>query len=114
VALTNACWPHRSIVVPYQRELSELQDGVTKEPPGTAQVGSTVPRCHEVPMEHDTHRSGDAPHPGKLLDIVMLVLPGGQERTEAEYGSLLSKAGFRLTRTVQTDSAVSVVEAMLT
>jgi hypothetical protein len=58
--------------------------------------------------------AGDAPHPGKLLDIVMLVLSGGQERTAAEYGSLLSKVGFRLTRTVQTDSEVSVVEAMLT
>ena len=28
---------------------------------------------------------GDAPHPGKILDMVMLVLIGGQERTEAEY-----------------------------
>jgi hypothetical protein len=32
--------------------------------------------------------SGDTPHPGKMLDIVMLVFPGGQERTEAEYGAL--------------------------
>ena len=43
----------------------------------------------------------------------MLVLPGGQERTEAEYGLLLSKAGFHLTRVVPTNSAVSVVEAVL-
>jgi O-methyltransferase domain/Dimerisation domain len=56
---------------------------------------------------------GDTPHPGKMFDMVMLVLPGGQERTEAEYGSLLGKAGFRLTRVVPTDSAVSVVEAVL-
>jgi hypothetical protein len=54
---------------------------------------------------------GDTPHPGKLLDIVMLVLPGGQERTEAEYASLLGKAGFRLNQVVPTTSAVSVVEA---
>ncbi|UXN58716.1 acetylserotonin O-methyltransferase [Phyllobacterium zundukense] len=56
--------------------------------------------------------AGDAPHPGKMLDMVMLVLPGGQERTEAEYRSLLSKADFRLTRVVPTDSAVSVIEAV--
>ncbi|SDR63598.1 hydroxyneurosporene-O-methyltransferase [Rhizobiales bacterium GAS113] len=56
---------------------------------------------------------GDAPHPGKMLDMVMLVLPGGQERTEAEYRRLLAKAGFQLTRVVPTDSAVSVVEAVL-
>jgi hypothetical protein len=54
---------------------------------------------------------GDAPHPGKLLDLMMLVGPGGQERTEQEYGVLLAKAGLRLTRVVPTQSAVSVVEA---
>ncbi len=56
--------------------------------------------------------AGDAPHPGKLLDMIMLVLPGGQERTEAEYASLLAKAGFKLSRVVPTESAVSVVEAL--
>jgi hypothetical protein len=55
---------------------------------------------------------GDAPHPGKVLDMVMLVFPGGQERTEAEYASLLGKAGFRLSRVIPTASAVSVVEAV--
>lgn len=55
--------------------------------------------------------AGDAPHPGKLLDMMMLVGPGGQERTEREYGELLAKAGLRLTRVVPTESPVSVVEA---
>ena len=57
--------------------------------------------------------AGDTPHPGKMLDMVMLVLPGGQERTESEYSSLFGKAGFRLVRVVPTESAVSVVEAVL-
>jgi len=56
--------------------------------------------------------AGDTPHPGKMLDMVMLVVPGGQERTEAEYAALLGKAGFRLSRVVATASAVSVVEAV--
>jgi hypothetical protein len=56
--------------------------------------------------------AGDTPHPGKVVDIVMLVFPGGQERTEAEYASLLGKAGFRVSRVVPTASAVSVVEAV--
>ena len=34
---------------------------------------------------------GDVPHPGKILDMVMLVLIGGQERTETEYARLLDK-----------------------
>jgi hypothetical protein len=54
---------------------------------------------------------GDAPHPGKMLDIAMLVLTGGEERSESEYRSLLAKAGFRLTRVVPTASPASVVEA---
>ena len=56
---------------------------------------------------------GDAPHPGKMLDMAMLVQMGGQERTAAEYGLLLSKAGFRLARVVPTNSAASIVEAVV-
>ncbi len=56
--------------------------------------------------------AGDTPHPGKMLDMTMLVMPGGQERTEAEYAELLGRAGFRLQRVVPTESAVSVVEAV--
>jgi hypothetical protein len=55
--------------------------------------------------------AGDTPHPGKMTDIVMMTVPGGQERTKKEYDALLTKAGFRLARVVPTDSAVSVIEA---
>jgi hypothetical protein len=56
---------------------------------------------------------GDTPHLGKLYDMVMLVFPGGQERTEREYAALLDRCGFRLSRVVPTASAVSIVEAVL-
>jgi hypothetical protein len=55
---------------------------------------------------------GDTMHPGKILDMLMLVGPGGQERSEQEYRTLLDKAGFGLTRVVPTESAASVVEAV--
>lgn len=55
----------------------------------------------------------NVPHPGKILDMVMMIAPGGQERTEAEYSELLAKAGFRMERVVPTQSPVSVVEAVL-
>jgi cyclopropane fatty-acyl-phospholipid synthase-like methyltransferase len=55
---------------------------------------------------------GDTPHQGKLQDLVMLVFPGGQERTEPEYRELLAKAGLRLTRVIPTTSVVSIVEAV--
>ena len=56
--------------------------------------------------------AGDTPHQGKVQDMVMLVVPGGQERTETEYASLLASAGFRLSRVVPTASVVSVVEGV--
>jgi alkyl hydroperoxide reductase subunit AhpC/ubiquinone/menaquinone biosynthesis C-methylase UbiE len=55
---------------------------------------------------------GNTPHPGKVLDMMMLVGPGGRERTGQEYAQLLEQAGFRLTRIVPTESAVSVIEAV--
>jgi hypothetical protein len=55
---------------------------------------------------------GDVPHPGKLIDIVMLTVPGGEERTAGQYADLLGKAGLRITRVVPTASLVSVVEAV--
>jgi hypothetical protein len=57
---------------------------------------------------------GDAPHHGKMLDMMMLVGPGGQERTGEEYRALLEKANFRMTRIVPTASDVSIVEAVPT
>jgi hypothetical protein len=55
---------------------------------------------------------GNEFHLGKLLDMVMLVVPGGQERTDTEYATLLEKAGLKLVRVVPTASPVSVVEAV--
>jgi hypothetical protein len=53
---------------------------------------------------------GNDPAFGKLLDLHMMVVPGGKERTEAEYRKLFEGAGFRLTRIVPTKAEVSVVE----
>lgn len=51
------------------------------------------------------------PHAGKMQDLVMLMFPGGMERTEAEYAQLLTKADLRLTRVIPTASIASIVEA---
>ncbi len=53
---------------------------------------------------------GNAPDFGKYLDLNMLVLPGGQERTAQEYRELYGRAGFRLERIVRTPGPVSVIE----
>ena len=50
---------------------------------------------------------------GKLMDINMLVMcPGGRERTEAEYRELFKSAGFELTNIVSTQSEISIIEAV--
>ncbi|MGQ0540343.1 MAG: methyltransferase [Blastocatellia bacterium] len=55
---------------------------------------------------------GDEPHPSKILDLEMLTLPGGTERTEKEYVQLVAAAGFKLNRIVPTQSAFSIIEAV--
>jgi hypothetical protein len=40
---------------------------------------------------------GNEPHGSKWLDLLMLVLAGGRERTEPEWRSLLAGAGFEPT-----------------
>jgi SAM-dependent methyltransferase len=55
----------------------------------------------------------DQPHPGKLMDINMLAMTGGRERTETEFAELFQRAGLRLSRVVHTHSPLfSVVEAV--
>jgi O-methyltransferase domain len=54
-----------------------------------------------------------APSVGKIVDLQMLVItPGGRQRTEAEFRTLLGRAGFRLTRIVSSTGSVGLVEAV--
>jgi hypothetical protein len=45
------------------------------------------------------------------LDIIMLTVPGGRERTPRQLGGLLEQAGFRLDKVIPTPGAISIVEA---
>ena len=53
---------------------------------------------------------GNDPNFTKLLDLNMMVIPGGKERTEVEYRELFQAAGFRLTSITPTQTDVSVIE----
>ena len=55
---------------------------------------------------------GNEPFGGKFLDLVMLLIPGGKERTEDEYRKLFGEAGFELTRVVPTGTEVGIIEGM--
>ena len=49
---------------------------------------------------------------GKLLDIEMLAMPGGRERSAEEFKALFARSGFEMTKVVPTKSPLSVVEAV--
>ena len=53
----------------------------------------------------------NVPSSGKFIDIVMLILTGGRERSTDEYRDLLATTGFRLNRVVPTPSQFAVIEA---
>lgn len=55
---------------------------------------------------------GNAPGLGKWIDIEMLAMAGGRERTEAEYADLFAKAGLRLARVVRSSSLFCAIEAV--
>ncbi len=52
-----------------------------------------------------------APAVSKLLDLNMLVITGGRERTVAEYRALIEQAGFSFGRLIHTKTLVSIIEA---
>jgi SAM-dependent methyltransferase len=53
----------------------------------------------------------DEPHFSKFIDLNMLVMTGGKERTQKEFAQLLTDAGFKLVRVIHTDLPTSIVEA---
>jgi hypothetical protein len=51
------------------------------------------------------------PHFSKFIDLNMLVMTGGKERTAKEFEQLLGAAGFKLLRIIPTELPTSIVEA---
>jgi hypothetical protein len=50
------------------------------------------------------------PDLSKFMDLNMLVMTGGRERTAKEFEQLLAQAGFKLTRIVPTPSPIHLIE----
>jgi hypothetical protein len=71
-----------------------------------------VPPSGKLLLVESVIPAGNEPCFAKLLDLTMLVIPGGMERTEAEYRQLLASAGFRLQRVVPTSAHVDVIESV--
>src|ERR1700736_3417469 len=56
--------------------------------------------------------AGNGEHFGNHLDINMLVLTGGRERTPDEFAKLFAECGWQLARVIPTPSPYSIVEAV--
>jgi hypothetical protein len=56
--------------------------------------------------------AGNEPGVAKLMDLEMLVLPGGMERTEQQFRNLFAASGFRLERIIPTPGLQCIIEGV--
>lgn len=54
---------------------------------------------------------GSGPHPNRTMDMVMMFLLGGRQRSVADWTALLKVAGFEISRTIPTDTIYTCLEA---
>ena len=75
-------------------------------------IRKVLPASGRVVLLESVLPPGNQPDFGKVIDLEMMLMPGGRERTEEEFRSLFARAGFRLTRVVPTAAPLWVVEAV--
>lgn len=85
----------------------EQSETILKNLSEHAKPGAKVLLVETVVEEDD-----NAPSLSKTMDLNMLVMTGGKERTEKEYAELFEKTGFKLTRIIPTPSPLQIVEAI--
>jgi hypothetical protein len=73
----------------------------------SAKPGAKLLLVESVVEEDDT-----VPSMSKVMDLNMLAMTGGKERTEKEYAALFEQTGFKLTRVIPTPSPMQIVEAV--
>ena len=73
----------------------------------------------ESPPPHTpppSHRCPTPPQsafpPAKMMDLAMMLLSGGKDRTENEFRTLFESSGWRLSRVISTASQLSVIEGV--
>lgn len=76
-------------------------------------VRRAAPPSAKVLLIEPLIANGPGPDLGRMLDIHMLALTGGRERTTNEYAYLLRTAGFSLVRTVETRAGISILESIV-
>ena len=54
----------------------------------------------------------NTPSVGKMVDLVMLTITGGKERTVDEHRALLASAGFQLNRAIPVSPEITIIEGL--
>ncbi len=93
-----------------QRIVHDWDDGEAARLLGN--VRSAMPAHARLLLVEAVVQPGDAPSHAKMLDLNMLVLVGGRERTEEEYRALLQAAGLALRRVLPATADTDVLEAV--
>jgi hypothetical protein len=55
---------------------------------------------------------GDTPHQGKMMDLLMMTVTGGIERTAEQFVAVLAEADFKLQRIIPISSHQSILDAV--
>ena len=81
-------------------------------------AGLILRRCREAMSPHGKVLvaetlvpPGDEPAQIKSIDVVMLAVTGGLERTEAQFADLFAAAGLQLDRVIPTQGPIAILEA---
>lgn len=75
-------------------------------------IRANMPEDGKVLIVEAVVPEGNEPHFSKIIDLEMLMSPGGVERTPSEFEKLLADSGFELTRIIPTKGAMSIIEAV--
>jgi hypothetical protein len=75
-------------------------------------IRKVLPKNGRVILLESVLAPANAPDFGKILDLEMLLLPGGRERTADEFVALFAANGLQLTKIVSTKSPLAVIEAV--
>lgn len=84
-----------------------------------AHASQILVTCHHVMraggrllvIEQVLTKDGNTDPVPRFMDLHMLVIHGARERTEEDYATLLSAAGFFVTRVLPTATGLEIIEA---
>src|SRR5687767_9121657 len=73
---------------------------------------SAEPGARLLLVETVVEEDDSIPSISKVMDLNMLAMTGGKERTPSEYAELFEQTGFKLTNVILTPSPLQIVEAI--